>query len=1168
LNPQDALKDQGCFDSGCFRHMTGNISTSLTLRSMMGWYVAFGEGAKGGKITGKGTIRTADESHVLLKVPRKNNMYSFDMKNIVPQKDLTCLLAKATSDESMLWHRRLGHINFKNINKLIKDNLVKGLPSKRFKNDQTCVACLKGKQHKVSFNSKIQNFISQPLFMLHMDLFGPTSMSSIMHKKYYLVITDDFSRFTWVFFLATKDETSRVLKRFITKIENLVDKKVKIIRCDNGTEFKNRVLNEFYAEKGIKREYSVARTSQQNKVGEWRNKTLIEATRTMLANSKSPTTFWAQAVNTACYVQNKVIVVKPHYKIPYELFKGRSPALSFMKPFGCHVSILNTLDQLRKFDGKSDEGIFVGYSTISGRPKWLFDIDALSESINYAQVPVGTNSNDFVGKGASFDVDSDDHNKDKHGPSQESKCDTQKRPNAKSSTKTVNTAGPVNTATPTYADYPSDPLMPELEDTGIFDDAYVDKNEGAEADYNNLETVISVSPIPSTRIHKDHPKEQIIGKTLMDLPHGKRAIGTKWVYRNKRDQRGIIVRNKARMVAQGHRQEEGIDYDEVFAPVARINAIKFPDRVYKVEKALYGLHQAPRAWYETLSTYLLENRFRRGTINNTLFIKKINNDILLVQVYVDDIIFGSTKRSLSTEFGQLMHKIFQMSSMRKLTFFLKLQARHYVFYVCVFKIQVQPKVSHMHAVKRIFRYLKGRPTLGLWYPKDSPLELITYSKGDYAGASLDRKSTTDGCQFLEQTATGKEFSNPLMAGSLPKSISAKSDDNTEFYQIVDFLSSCSITYALTQIHAIVDGKDVVISESSVRSDLLFDDEDGITCITNDEIFENLALMGYEPLSTKLTFQKDEAVHQGGDSVERAITIDASLEAAHANDNILKTQTTAMPNVDISQGIDTGGSPRSEEGRMEHTVELTDTVLPTPYDSPLTGGYIPGSDEGVHQRIRGKEFCKRLILQRKLRREMIQLSLDEELAQKLYAKELEKEIARQEHEKYNLEKALELQRKLDKSEEDVDKCDQTKEIDWNDPIVLRYHALQNRPFSKAKVRKNMCMYLKNQGGYKQSYFKGMRYKEIKPIFKSVWDQVQTFVPKDSKIEKEVIKRSIFHLQQESSKKQKLDQQIEEEVEARVDSDQEVEEMKLYTRIVLDEDIAIDVIPLATKPPSNC
>ena len=170
-------------------------------------------------------------------------MYSVDLKNIVSKGGLTCLFAKATSDESKLWHRRLGHLNFKTMNKLVKGNLVRGLPSKLFENDQTCVACQKGKQHKASCKSKKENSISQPLHMLHMDLFGPTFVKSLMKKMYCLVVPDDFSRFTWVFFLASKDETSGILKSFITRIENLVDHKVKVIRCANGTEFKNKEMN-------------------------------------------------------------------------------------------------------------------------------------------------------------------------------------------------------------------------------------------------------------------------------------------------------------------------------------------------------------------------------------------------------------------------------------------------------------------------------------------------------------------------------------------------------------------------------------------------------------------------------------------------------------------------------------------------------------------------------------------------------------------------------------------------------------------------------------------------------------------------------------------------------------------------------------------------------------
>ncbi|GJR69983.1 putative ribonuclease H-like domain-containing protein [Tanacetum coccineum] len=227
--------------------------------------VTFGGNSKGGKITRK-DFKLTDESHVLLKVPRKDNMYSVDLKNVVPQGGLTCLFAKATPDESNLWHRRLGHRGKTNTELLVSTKLVSSI---------------------------------QPTIQSATYLFGLTFVKSLMKKMYCLVVTNDFSRFSWVFFLATKDETSEILKTFITGIENLIDLRVKVIRCDNGTEFKNRVMNQFCEIKGIKREFSVARTPQQNEVAERKNKTLIEAARTMLADSKLPTTFWAEAVNTA-----------------------------------------------------------------------------------------------------------------------------------------------------------------------------------------------------------------------------------------------------------------------------------------------------------------------------------------------------------------------------------------------------------------------------------------------------------------------------------------------------------------------------------------------------------------------------------------------------------------------------------------------------------------------------------------------------------------------------------------------------------------------------------------------------------------------------------------------------------------------------------------------------
>ncbi|GJT86515.1 putative ribonuclease H-like domain-containing protein [Tanacetum coccineum] len=421
-------------------------------------------------------------------------MYSVDLKNIVPKGGLTCLFAKATSDESKLLHRRLGPLNFKTMNKLVKGNLVRGLPSKLFENDQTCVACQKGKQHRTSCKSKTENSISLLLHLLHMDLFGPTFVS-LMKKMYCLVVTDDYSRFTWVFFLATKDETNGNLKCFIIGIENLLDHKVK-----------------------------------------------------------------AEAVNTACYVKNRVLVVKPHNKTSYELFHGRTPTLSFMRPFGCPVTILNIIDHLGKFDGKADEGFFVGYSlnskafrvfnsrtriveenlhimfsentpnTVGSGPDWLFDIDALTRTMNYEPIvadyillPLWTADPPFSHDLKSSQDDeskpsNDDRKKVDEDPRKDSECKDQEKEDNVNSTNNVNTvSSTVNTADTnevnvvglkTSIELPLDPNRHELEDYSIFNFSRGDEDDDAEADMNNLDTTIQVSPIPTTRIHKDHPLDQ------------------------------------------------------------------------------------------------------------------------------------------------------------------------------------------------------------------------------------------------------------------------------------------------------------------------------------------------------------------------------------------------------------------------------------------------------------------------------------------------------------------------------------------------------------------------------------------------------------------------------------------------------------------------------------
>ncbi|GKA35478.1 putative ribonuclease H-like domain-containing protein [Tanacetum coccineum] len=290
-------------------------------------------------------------------------------------------------------------------------------------------------------------------------------------------------------------------------LENLVDHKVKVIRCDNGTEFKNREMNLFCDMKGILRQFSIAITPQQNIVVERRNKTLIEAARTMLANSKLPTTFWAEAVSSHCYVQNRVLVVKPHNKTPYELFHGRTPTLCFMRPFGCPITILNTIDHLGIFDGKAHKG--------SG-PDWLFDIDAITRIMNYEPIVAGTQSNGFVGTKGS---DNAGHARKETKPVKDYillpfwTVDPNLQVMMERSS-TVNVAGTneVNAVGGNMSiELPFDQKMPALEDDSIFDFSSDDEDDGAVADMNNLDTTIQVSLIPTTRIHKDHPLDQVIG---------------------------------------------------------------------------------------------------------------------------------------------------------------------------------------------------------------------------------------------------------------------------------------------------------------------------------------------------------------------------------------------------------------------------------------------------------------------------------------------------------------------------------------------------------------------------------------------------------------------------------------------------------------------------------
>nr|GEX98733.1 hypothetical protein [Tanacetum cinerariifolium] len=404
------------------------------------------------------------------------------------------------------------------------------------------------------------------------------------------------------------------------------------LKCGNGTEFKKSVMNQFCDMKWIKREFSVAKTPRQNGVAKRKNKTLIEAAKTMLVDSKLSTTFWAEAVNNVCYVLNRALVINPLNKTPYELIRGRPSLIDFMKPIGCPVTIIKTRNYLGKYDEKANEGFFIGHYVVRNRPDWLFDIDSLTISMNYVPVVAGFQINGIAGT------------KDNIVTGQ---ADKKKEP------KQEYILIPICTTDPLISQGPKDSVVDAEKKATEVDESQVSDNGGnddevtriveEEVDMNNVDSSYTILDAPLTKFLKDHPKDQdellrfklLNVWTLVDLPKDKWTIGTKWVFRNKKDKRGIVIKNKAKLVAQGHTQEEGIDYDEVFAPVTRIEAIRlflanasfkdfivyqmdvksaflygkteeevyvcqppgfedlnFSDKVYKVEKALYGLHQA------------------------------------------------------------------------------------------------------------------------------------------------------------------------------------------------------------------------------------------------------------------------------------------------------------------------------------------------------------------------------------------------------------------------------------------------------------------------------------------------------------------------------------------------------------------------------------------------
>ncbi|GJV20016.1 putative ribonuclease H-like domain-containing protein [Tanacetum coccineum] len=1250
-------------DSGCSRHMTGNMSYLTDFEEIDGGYVAFGGNPKGGKIIGKGTIKTGNldfenvyfmrelkfnlfsvsqmcdkknsvlfndtecivlspnfklinESQVLLRVPRKNNMYSVDLKNIVPKGGLTCLFAKATSDESKLWHRRLGHLNFKTMNKLVKGNLVRGLPSKLFKNNETYVACQKGKQHRASCKSKIENSISLPLHLLHMDLFGPTFVKSLMKKMYCLVVTDDYSRFTWVFFLATKDETSDILKSFITRIENLVDHKAK----------------------GILRQYSVARTPEQNGVAEKRNRTLIEADRTMLADSKLPTTFWAEAVNTSCYVQNRVVVVKPHNKTLYELFHGRTPTLSFIRPFGCLVTILNTKDDLGKFDGKADEGFFVGYSlnikdfrVFNSRTRIVEEnlhirfsestsnvVSSTKASDNEGQVrkeiepvkdyillPLWTADLPFTQDPKSSQDDgskpsSDDGNKvdedlrkDSEGINQDKEDNVNNTNNVNAaSTNEVNAVGGK-----TSIKLPVDPDMPALEDISIFDLSNDDEDVDAEADMNNLDTSIQVSHILTTRIHKDHPLNQVIGD-LQSATQTRRMSKNLEEYgknpkRNKKDERGIVIRNKARLVAQGYTQEEWIDYDEVFVSVIEEEVYvcqppgfedpDFPDRVYKVEKALYGLHQAPKACENEILAYpdsiMLEQADRKSTTEATVKAKTINGEVQLQalvdgkKIIITELILGRDLQLEDAEdvdclpnatiFEQLTLMGYEKLS-QKLTLYKAFISQQWKFLIHMILQCLSAKTTEWNkfsstmasaiiclATNQMFNFSK--------YIFESMVKNLDNVSGNFFDVSKKqrprkpkRKDTevpqssgpTDNvadeavneemCDSLVRaTTTASSLEEEQDSGNIIKTQS-KETPNEPYSPRTSSGGGPRLQETMGDTISQTRSENV----SNLSNDLLLA---RVLALETTKTTQANEIASFKKLVKKLERRKKSRTQV----LKRLYKVGSSRRVESSKEEARAGEKRNIEEVVVV--IDTASTiPVSVATTTTITTVITnDEITFAKALAELKSAKPPTQAASIRPNVKG------IVIHEQEQAPTPTVSLQKPSQVKLQA-EFDEEV------RLVREKAKKVQEVNQEELSDAEKATlfvQLLEKRRKYLAVKRAEEKMNKPPTHAQQRKIMCTYLQNIEGKKPKDLKNKSFDSIQKMFDRAFKRVNTFVDFRTDLVELSLKRAGEELEQENTKKQK------------VDDDKQIAELKSLVEVMPDkEEVALNAIPLAVKSPS--
>ncbi|GJT15368.1 retrovirus-related pol polyprotein from transposon TNT 1-94 [Tanacetum coccineum] len=578
----------------------------------------------------KSTCFVRNEDGVdLLTGDRSSNLYTIAL-NEIASNSLACLLAKASSSQSWLWHQRLSHLNFATINNLVKNNLVRGLPKMKFEKDHLCSACEQGKIHQKHHKSKTDFASNKPLYLLHMDLCGPMRVESINGKRYVLVVVDDYSRYTWVFFLHSKDEASEVIISFIKKTQVNLQLQVQRVRTDNGTEFKNKTLAKFFDEVRISQQFSAARTPQQNGVVERRNRTLVEAARTMLTFANLPLFLWAAAIAITCFTQNS------QAKEDIEVFIGYSKESVAFRVYNkrtrkIHESVNVNFDEILETSSKQfclEPGLSnLNETRKSSNPTVSQVLEILKKDLDdlfYNFYDEYFDSSKIT-KSSTTNVETSNneilsHEREVFHEVSES---FQEESSSSSLNDDVQQSSEEVMVPPTNTQLISNNMVPNVNEAS--------SSHNVIEPANVVEALKDADWVSAMQYELDQFARLKFWR-LVPRPEGKTIIKTKWIFKNKKDESNVFCSSCSKMrllrIFLAYDAHKDFTVFQMDVKTAFLNGIRkeevyvgqppgfvskqYPNHVYALDKALYGLKQAPRAWYGVLSKFLIDSGFQKA----------------------------------------------------------------------------------------------------------------------------------------------------------------------------------------------------------------------------------------------------------------------------------------------------------------------------------------------------------------------------------------------------------------------------------------------------------------------------------------------------------------------------------------------------------------------------